>query len=42
VQVALTLDKSVPIGPLRLIYAVESSDPRFRVRAPLFLKVDEP
>jgi hypothetical protein len=42
VHVELTLDKSVPIGPLRLTYAVESSDPRFRTGAPLLLKVDEP
>jgi hypothetical protein len=42
VHVDLTLDKSVPIGPLRLTYAVESSDPRFRTQAPLLLKVDEP
>lgn len=40
-QVELTLDQSVPIGPLRLTYAVDSLDPRFRVQAPLPLKVDQ-
>ena len=41
VHVELHLDKSVPIGPLRIDYACESST-RFRMQAPLWLSVGEP